>query len=414
MKATLLLPLLSLLAPALRAEITFEPWSMTVTSLFPSAIISSATVDWNGDEQMAEDKKTQDDPELEEDEVPLYGDENGWLAARILDVPAGAKLKVELSIEGYMKPSTWTGTIKEAAEEIRVFPKAIWDYDALHKVKQQRPVNLIVKLTVNGKELAPETETCIIKSINDCPFCIVWDEEEEDYEDFSELFAAYVNENHPVVDAVLKEALTSKLVTGFTGYQSEDSEEVMAQVFAVWNALQRRGIKYSDISTTTPDDLVYSQTVRFLDESINSSQANCVDGSVLMASILRKIGLNPHLVMVPGHCFLAFETAPIDWEAEVPLRKLIKTGMLVGLETTMLGDNDLKAAKELAKMPAAAKKKEFNASYATFTSALETGTASLMEHLKEFEDEEAESQLISVEDARNLGIMPLASEVKKE
>ena len=80
-------------------------------------------------------------------------------------------------------------------------------------------------------------------------------------------------------------------MTSFTGYQSEDADEVLLQVFAVWNVLQRRGIKYSDISKTTPNSVVTSQTVRFMDESLKSTQANCVDGSVLMASILEKIGI---------------------------------------------------------------------------------------------------------------------------
>jgi hypothetical protein len=103
----------------------------------------------------------------------------------------------------------------------------------------------------------------------------------------------------------------------------------MLQVFAVWNILQRRGIKYSDISATTPSKFVVSQTVRFLDQSIEATQANCVDGSVLMASILREIGINSYLLMVPGHCFLAFDLGKGEDDE------------IVGLETTMLGNADL-------------------------------------------------------------------------
>ena len=39
--------------------------------------------------------------------------------------------------------------------------------------------------------------------------------------------------------------------------------------------------------------------MRLIDESINNGQANCVDGSVLFASLLRKIDIEPVLVSLP-------------------------------------------------------------------------------------------------------------------
>jgi hypothetical protein len=98
--------------------------------------------------------------------------------------------------------------------------RGVWDFTALHKVTQQRPVNALFKVSVDGVALQDQNETCVLKSINDCPFYIRWDEEGEDPEDFSWLFAAYVNENHPWVDTILKEAIESGLVSSFTGYQS--------------------------------------------------------------------------------------------------------------------------------------------------------------------------------------------------
>ncbi|MBL9114764.1 MAG: hypothetical protein JNJ83_07120 [Verrucomicrobiaceae bacterium] len=388
---------------------------MTERSLFPSAIISTATVDWNGDEQTAEDKKTADDPKLKKGETPIYGDENGWLAVQLLDVTKGAEVEVEIAVDGIMKPSKWTGVITKAAPEVLIFPKAKWDYAALHTVRQQRPVNATFKVTVDGEALEEQTEVCVLKSINDCPFAIVWDKEEGDVEDISAIFAAYVNENHPWVDELLKDALQSKLVSSFSGYQSQNPEDVVTQVFAIWNILQRRGIKYSDISTTTPDALVYSQTVRFVDDSIKGSQANCVDGSVLLASVLQKIGIKSHLVIVPGHCFLAFETVPIDWNQDFSLEELLKEGALIPLETTLLGSDDLKPVTDLAKMPDKAKLKEFEASYTTFGNAISTGIDNMVEHLEALESgDEIMTNLISIADARELGIMPLASTMDKK
>lgn len=404
----LLIPLLLSALTVDSTEVSFEPWSYTETDLFPSAMISTATVDWNGKSETAEDKKTDDDPELEMEEPPIFGDENGWLGVVLLDVDEGSSVSVEISIDGYMKPSTWTGEIEQSCEEARIVPKAKWDYEALRKVKEQTPVVATFKVSVNGETLTEQTESYIIRSINDCPFYVLLNEEDEEFEDLSWIFAAYVNENHPWIDGILKEALQTELVDSFTGYQSGDPEEVIKQVFSIWHVLQRRGIKYSDISTTLPSKFVASQTVRFLDDTIDGTQANCVDGSVLMASILRKIGLDVHLVMVPGHCFLAFRLTdqPIDGIDEL----FAEGSGFLGLETTMLGNDKLKPLKELPKMPDKLKQKEFQASFDTFQTALGVGSGSLEEHADAMlSGNTPDTQLISIKEARDFGIMPIAS-----
>ena len=380
--------------------------SYTGNDLYPSYIIATATVDWNGDEQRAEDKKTDEDPELEEGEIPLFGDENGSIGVQIDNVPAGAQIAVEISGDGFLKKSKWEGESDDDYDTIQIYPKARWDYEALRRCTQQKPANLKIKVSVDGEVIAEIDETILLRSINDCPYYIKLDDEGEELEDISVTFAAYVNENHPWIDGLLKEALTAakeqELINGFTGYQSGNPEEVLSQVFAIWNALQRRGIKYSDVSTAPPSKFVYSQTVRFLDDTVESSQANCVDGSVLMASILRRIGLDAYLVMVPGHCFVAFS----DGNEESPT--------IFGLETTMLGSDNLKPVVELPKLPSKLKQREFAASHATFVSALEAGKDQITEHSAAFEsNDDPDTQLISISAAREMGVMPLGASADK-
>jgi len=380
--------------------------SYTGNDLFPSFIIATATVDWNGDEQRAEDKKTDSDPELEDGEIPLFGDENGSIGVELENIPEGAEILVEISGDGFLKKSKWEGESDDDFDVVHIYPKARWDYEALRNCEQQKPANLKIKVTIDGEVIADINETVILRSVNDCPFYVKLDDEGEDVEDISVTFAAYVNENHPWIDGLLKEALDSvkdqELLNGFTGYQSGSQDEVMAQVFAVWNALQRRGIKYSDVSTSSPSKFVYSQTVRFLDDTVKATQANCVDGSVLMASILRRIGLDAYLVMVPGHCFLAFS----DGDEENPT--------IFGLETTLLGSDNLKPVTELSKLPAKLKNKEFEASNATFNSALESGKKLIEEHSEAFRsNNDPNTQFISITQARQMGVMPLGASKDK-
>lgn len=289
---------------------------------------------------------------------------------------------------------------------MHVYLKANWDYDALRRCTQQELATLNIKVSFDGEVVTEIDETVQLRSINDCPFYVKLDEEGEDVEDISVTFAAYVNENHPWIDGILKDALTAAkepgLINSFSGYKSGSQAEVISQVFAIWNALQRRGIKYSDISTTLPSKRVYTQTVRFVDDTVQASQANCVDGSVLMASILRKIGLDAYLVMVPGHCFWGFS----DGNEENP--------SMFFLETTMLGSDNLKSVTELPKLPAKLKQDEFAASYATFVAALEQGKLQYTEHEAAFDSgEDPNTQLISISEARDLGVMPIGASTDK-
>ena len=77
------------------------------------------------------------------------------------------------------------------------------------------------------------------------------------------------------------------------------------------------------------------QRVRLPSESLTGGQANCIDGTVLMASLLEGFSLNPAIVVIPGHAFLGWETWPNShvWRY---------------LETTMIGTNNFQEACESA------------------------------------------------------------------
>jgi hypothetical protein len=219
----------------------------------------------------------------------------------------------------------------------------------------------------------------------------------EEFTDLCFMFAAYVNEQHPFVDKLLREALDRGAVESFTGYQSGDAGEVYRQVYAIWDALSARDVRYSDITTTAAEsDNVYCQHVRLLDETINNNQANCVDGSVLFASVLRKVGIEAYLVMVPRHCYLAFA---LDEKGE----------KIVALETTLMqsaAPEKFPKIKELAKL--LEEKWLSEDSYAVFSTAVAVGTEDLTKNADKFAaEDEADYLLMSVTKARQMGILPI-------
>jgi hypothetical protein len=76
------------------------------------------------------------------------------------------------------------------------------------------------------------------------------------------------------------------------------------QARAIYRALQQRGVSYVKSSMTFGDNLDVSERVRFPRESLNSVSANCIDGAVMYASLFENLGMDPVVVLVPGHAYV--------------------------------------------------------------------------------------------------------------
>jgi hypothetical protein len=76
--------------------------------------------------------------------------------------------------------------------------------------------------------------------------------------------------------------------------------------------------------TFSPEEGAANQRVRLPRESLQDGEANCIDGTLLFASLLEAASLSPAIVLVPGHAFIAWET----WKQKDEWRFL---------ETTMIG-----------------------------------------------------------------------------
>ncbi|MCX6553306.1 MAG: hypothetical protein NTY02_20260 [Acidobacteria bacterium] len=370
-------------APA--ASLRWEPFAGMDAQIFPSFVVSTATL-----------RLPQEDTEV--DDPRQLGEAVGFLGASLEGVPANSRLRVEVKPNRIMDASVFDGQAAAGAGDYEVYPKINYKYDALLDWRQPMPLNITMEVFVDGRSLGTRSETVTVRSINDCPFAIVADEDsDEDDLDLSWMFAAYVNENHPWVDTLTREALDSKIVDAFTGYQDESADEVIRQVYAIWNTLQRRGMRYSDISRSSAEsEVVLSQHVRLFDESVTARQANCVDGTVMFAAVLRKIGLEPYLVTVPGHMFLAFD---LDEEGTRTL----------GLETTMMGDTGGADAPRSGKVSKALiARYGGQPSFKSFVAAIEDGTQALAENKSKFDGDDVDYQMISLDESRRMGILPLA------
>ena len=210
-----------------------------------------------------------------------------------------------------------------------------------------------------------------------------------------------MNENAPIIDEILQDALEHNAVSSFHGY-SGNKQDFVRQLFAVWNALQRKGIKYSNI--TTPSGItenIYSQHVRLPDESYGNSQANCVDGTVLLASVFYKIGMCPILVSKPGHMFLGVYN-----DAESCAKQNHQN--ITYIETTAVGSVHLNSFQKEWKFKTS-DGVYASTSYASLASASNFARKEYNEMVPALNLQKKGYSVLDITQLRSMGVMPISS-----
>ena len=282
-------------------------------NIFPSAILSIASTD----AQIIIPSDTM-----------YLGNPKSIIGVRIRSSKPLSHVRVEVAETKFYAQSVSEFDLPNPDIDYIIYPDIIWNYEALKNNAQPEPISVVVDAEINGKKIGRKIQTFSVRSINEC--LLGYYTKGRKFHDTGIFFAAYVNEDHPMIDQILREALNTRIVNKFLGYQARNAAAAVdKQVYALWNVLQKRNFRYSSVSNTSlSSNVVISQRVRTFEDALNSSQINCVDGSVLFASLLRAINIEPILVRIPGHMFVGYYTDSN--------RKNVNF-----LETTMIGDVDL-------------------------------------------------------------------------
>ncbi|MBL8377394.1 MAG: hypothetical protein JNM79_05975 [Burkholderiales bacterium] len=268
------------------STIEWKPTFRFDGELFPSFVLANATRSSN----------TPAPPNV-------FGDRMSSLGIEVKAPRAGARVRVAISIDGIAQEGTIEQALSAGDQASILLPTLRYDFGLLSRMVQPATSSARFQVFVDDTKIGDEVKSVRVRSVNDTPIATYKDGRATG--DYAYMMAAFVNENHPLIEQILQGALRlpQPVVTLFSGYQAQ----VIPQVFAIWYFLQRSGFAYTSITTPSAmQDGVSSQHVRFIDDSVRVRQANCIDGTVLFASILRKIGIDPLIVLVPGHAFLGF------------------------------------------------------------------------------------------------------------
>jgi hypothetical protein len=261
-------------------------------------------------------------------------DPHSTFRVRVKSPSPGTRVHIEVMVDGFFTGvSSCDAVLQTADRQYWIAPTPRWDTHKLTFNDEAFPTTVVISVKADGVNLGQKTQRLQIRAVNDVPTRSV--DSKGNLHDYSHLFAAFVNENSPIVDQLLHEALQWRGVSEFYGYNygHASKESVRMQVFAIWNALQHRNVRYSSITRPSAfSEEIQSQSVRFAYQSAGRGEANCVDGSVLFASVLYKIGISPVLVLKPGHMFVGYY---LDGNTKAISHS--RHDQLAFLETTMLG-----------------------------------------------------------------------------
>jgi hypothetical protein len=131
----------------------------------------------------------------------------------------------------------------------------------------------------------------------------------------AQFIARWVTPHDPAVLKLVSSARRFAPRMRLPGYNDNRTKKeldasVRAQANAVFRALQRTGLSYVTSIFTFGNFRNVAQRVRFPRETLEIHSANCIDVSVAFASAIENLGMNPVIVIVPGHAFTGVRLGP--------------------------------------------------------------------------------------------------------
>jgi hypothetical protein len=242
----------------------------------------------------------------------LDADEHPLLRCTVTTTAAFKRVRITSYIEGYSAQAVDTIEVRRNAA-----PAPVVTQQPTLLLDKVRTINELTRASLNV--LAEDLDTGKVEVHKSMPIWLLarttaplatYDPASGEWKDMSRYLGAYVTPNHPSIMKFLRQVADKHEATRLLGYQ--DNADVDAQVKAVFEALRSvAGIVYvNSLNTFNPNTGERSQRLRLPRESLEDRQANCVDGTVLFASILEALSLNPAIVVLPTHVILGWEIAP--------------------------------------------------------------------------------------------------------
>ncbi len=156
------------------------------------------------------------------------------------------------------------------------------------------------------------------------------------------ILPAFVTPNDPLLAPLLRSTATilgeNGKPTALDGYQSGDPNRAYLLTAAIWSAVAKRSLVYANPPASFERA---GQKTRRVGTVLGDGLGTCLDLTLLFASAIEAIGLNPVLVMLQGHCFVGAWMIDKRFKRLIEpdcseVRKAIIASELIIFETTLV------------------------------------------------------------------------------
>ncbi|MSR42045.1 MAG: trypsin-like serine protease [Phycisphaerales bacterium] len=213
--------------------------------------------------------------------------------AHLLSLPPGGLVSksADILLESGGKSSAYRHDVDE--NSFRVSLNLPWNDDELRKLSQAAEIPYKLVVLYNDATQDELSGRVRVNPVN---------EVEQSYP-FGLGIAALVDEKHVwvkrIIDEVNQRPDVKKASGAIIGGGGDDADAIES-IFLIWEDLAARGIRYQNLTAGA----IGGQGCRLVHESIGKGNANCLDGTVLLASFIEAMGVGVHIVLVPGHAFV--------------------------------------------------------------------------------------------------------------
>jgi hypothetical protein len=218
---------------------------------------------------------------------------------------AGIRNRIAVRVRGWSDQEIQIAEL--GAGEVRTFRFSPTFRERLYRNREIVGATAEIEITdMAGRDLQTTTVPVRLRSADD----MYWGTRFK----FAPFIASWVTPHELQVEKILskaKELAPLRRLPGYEGWKTPTEQEkaTNAQAKAIYYALQRHGLSYVKSSTTLGKNLGITQRVRMPRESLGQSSANCIDAAVMFASLFENLGMDPIVVLVPGHAYVGVRAA---------------------------------------------------------------------------------------------------------
>ena len=222
---------------------------------------------------------------------------------------AAVKVVVTSEISGFTSKAIDTVTVAaHKTEEIRQNPRLTTA--AIDELDSERPADLHLLVTYldkgTQKTILDQTNQTLITSRRDFPWVIKGMDQQTDFN----LIAAMVTPSDPAVEALIRSAAnydpSGSMVSGYHSVKDEDNS-VYQRLADLWKA-EAADYKLTYISTIISFAPGQSQRIRLPAEVLSQASGNCIELVLLYAAAVEALGMQPVVVLIPGHAYVGVRT----------------------------------------------------------------------------------------------------------